>query len=122
LLTQTRIRPYSVSLLLEVSRYASDDVDPAQGAIWNLRPLFPNDIAWDREREQVEAALPGFAALKGTLGSDPKALQSALERISDIRRRLRRLGAYAHLKADEDTTVEENQARVQLITWAASSF
>jgi hypothetical protein len=59
-------------LLLGVSRYASDDVDPAQGAIWDLRPLFPNNTAWDRERERVEAALPGFAALKRTLGSDPK--------------------------------------------------
>jgi len=109
-------------LLLGFSRYASDDVDPAQGAIWDLRPLFPNNTAWDREREQVEAALPGFATLKGTLGSDPKALQSALERISDTRQRLRRLGAYAHLKADEDTTVEENQARVQLITGLQARF
>jgi hypothetical protein len=60
-------------LLLGVSRYASDDVDPAQGAIWDLRPLFPNNTAWDREREQVEGALPGFAALKPDLGLRPQS-------------------------------------------------
>jgi hypothetical protein len=110
-------------LFLEASHgYVPDDVDPAQGAVWDLRLLFPDNAAWDKEREQVESALPGLAALKGTLGVDPKSLQSGLDRISALRQRLRRLDAYAHLKADEDTTVEQNQARLQLIIGLQARF
>lgn len=109
-------------ILLGTSQGYVSDEDPAQGTVWDLSPLFPDNAAWDKEREQVEAALPGLAALKGTLGVDPKSMQSGLDRISAIRQRLRRLDAYAHLKADEDTTVEANQARLQLIIGLQARF
>lgn len=53
-------------LFLQASRgYVPEEADPAQGTVWDLRPLFKDTAAWDKEREQVEAALPGLAALKG---------------------------------------------------------
>jgi oligoendopeptidase F len=99
-----------------------DEREPAQGTVWDLTPLFPDAAAWDRERQQLEAALPGLATLKGSLGVDPKSLQSGLDRISALRQRLHRLDTYARLKADEDARVEENRARVQVITGLDARF
>jgi oligoendopeptidase F len=102
--------------------FVPDDTDPAQGTVWDLRPLFADAAAWDKEREQVEVSLASLAALKGSLGSDPKSLQSGLDFISAVRQRLRRLDEYAHLKADEDTRIEENEARVQVVTGLQARF
>jgi oligoendopeptidase F len=90
--------------------------DPAQGTVWDLKPLFSDNVAWERERTDVENSLPGLAHLKGTPGKDAESLQVALSRISQARQRLQRLHAYAQLKADEDTSIAENQARLQSIT------
>jgi len=70
---------------------APAEPDPAQGVVWDLAPLFPGAAAWERERQKLEAALPGLAALKGSLGADPKSLQSGLDRISALRQRLHNL-------------------------------
>jgi oligoendopeptidase F len=84
---------------------------PAQDA-WDLSRLYPDAGAWEAERVAIEAALPGIAALKGSLGASPQALREGLDRISDLRRRVQRLYAYAHLRADEDARVNENQDRL----------
>ena len=89
--------------------------DPAQGTVWDLTPLFADNAAWEKERAAVQNSLPGLAGLKGTLGRDPQSLQSALSQISQTQQRLQRLHAYATLKADEDTSIAENQARLQAI-------
>ena len=84
--------------------------------MWDLGLLFPDNAAWEKERTAVENSLPGIARLKGTLGKNAVSLQVALSRISQARQQLRRLHAYAQLKADEDTSIAENQARLQSIT------
>lgn len=96
--------------------------DPAQGTVWDLTLLYPDKAAWEKERAAVEASLPEIAQLKGTLGSSAESLQVALERISKTRQRLDRLSAYAHMKADEDTSIPENQARVQAADALGASF
>jgi oligoendopeptidase F len=70
----------------------------------------------------VEAVLPGVAALKGSLGASPQALRDGLNRISDLRRRVQRLEAYAHLKADEDARIAANQERQQQASVLQSHF
>jgi len=101
---------------------ASPPADRTQDAVWDLTRLYPDAAAWETERAAVEAALPGVSALKGTLGASPKALRDGLDRISDLRRRVQRLHAYAHLKADEDTRVPENQERLQQANALQSHF
>ncbi len=90
--------------------------------MWDLKLLFPDNIAWEKERTAVEDSLPSLARLKGTLGKDAGGLQAALSRISQTRQRLQRLHAYAQLKADEDTSISENQARLQSITNLQARF
>src|ERR1700683_1193878 len=87
--------------------------DPAQGAVWDLSPLFPDAAAWEKERAQIDAALPELSRIKGTLGSSAAALHKGLESISAIRQRLERLAEYADLNADADARRGGKQTRVQ---------
>jgi oligoendopeptidase F len=96
--------------------------DPAQGAVWDLSPLFPDAAAWEKERAQIDAALPELSRIKGTLGSSAAALRKGLESISAMRQRLERLAEYADLNADADAGSDANQARVQQSSILQSRF
>ncbi len=96
--------------------------DPAQGAVWDLSPLFRDAVAWEQERLAVEAAVPGLSQLKDTFGSSATALRTGLERTSAIRRRLERLSEYADLNADVDASNDANQARTQQMSTLQSRF
>jgi oligoendopeptidase F len=85
--------------------------DGSLPTVWDLRPLYASDAAWDAEAQAVEAALPGLAAYKGRLGESAATLKAALQAISDVNKRLARLFVYATLKADEDLQVAANQER-----------
>lgn len=90
--------------------------------MWDLSGLYADSAAWDKERAAVESSLHELAHLKGTLGKDARSLQLALDRISLLRERLLRMDEYAALKASEDTSITENQARVQQINSLQSRF
>ena len=92
---------------------ASPSTVTPQDAVWDLTRLYQDAGAWESERAAVQLALPGLAGLRGSLGASPQALRDGLDRISDLRRRIQRLHQYAHLKADEDARVSENQDRLQ---------
>ncbi len=111
-----------LGLLLVVSQAALSATDPAQGAVWNLKLLFADSAAWEKERTATEASIPGLARLEGTLGNSPASLETALDSISQARQRLLRLKAYAQLRADEDTTNAENQGRLETITNLIARF
>ncbi len=81
---------------------------------WDLTQLYPDDAAWTAERLAVEQALPTIGAFKGRLGESAATLRTALQTISDLDRRVSRLGVYAGLKGDEDLSVSANQERRQL--------
>jgi oligoendopeptidase F len=97
--------------------FAADPPD-----VWDLTDLYPTDAAWDTERLAVLAALPGLAAYKGTLGKSAGDLRTALQAVSDINKRVDRLGVYAGLKADADTTVSANHDRRELVDSLAAQF
>ena len=95
--------------------------DPVVAA-WDLSELYPSDAAWRADRDAVAAAIPAFARFKGTLGQGPAALRTALETISNERKRLYRVYIYASLKADEDLRVAANQERKQQFSDLATAF
>ncbi|HEX6860135.1 MAG TPA: oligoendopeptidase F [Caulobacteraceae bacterium] len=90
--------------------------------VWDLSELYPTPQAWAAERQAIADALPELARFKGHLGDSPAALREALTTVSDLSRRYQRLATYASLKADEDTSVAENQERDQLATALGSQF
>ena len=93
----------------------------AQG-VWDLTPLYATPAAWEAERVAILAELPRIKAIQGTLGTSSASLQSGLDQISTLRKRLSRLAVYASLRADEDTKVTENQARKQLADAVSNRF
>ncbi len=86
-------------------------VPPGDAAIWDLRPLYPNADAWDTAAQALAGDAKALAKLGGTLSS-AGGLADAMARISTVERQLQRLSTYASLKADEDTRIAANQARV----------
>jgi oligoendopeptidase F len=96
--------------------------DLAQGAVWDLSRLYVDSAGWEKERASVESSLLELAQLKGTLGKDAPSLRLALDRLSLLRQRLLRMDEYAALKAAEDTSIAENQARVQQVTGLQARF
>lgn len=100
------------TMVLMNARAAPVD-DPAQGTVWDLSPLFRDDAAWDKERSEVEAALPALSQLKHGFISNAAAFRAALDRISATKQRLFRLEEYSRLKASEDSGLDANQVRAQ---------
>ena len=94
----------------------------SSGAAWDLTDLYPNDGAWDAEQAAVRKTFPQLMALKGTLGASAQALKAALDAIYDANERIDRLGVYAGLKADADTSVSASVERRQLAIALGADF
>jgi len=92
----------------------ADAAEPALPTTWDLAHLYPNDAAWEAERQAVEAELPKLLGFKGKLGESAATLKAASEAISAVTRRQLRLFVYATLKADEDLGIAANQERRQV--------
>jgi oligoendopeptidase F len=78
---------------------------------WKLEKIFPDWEDWERVVAEVEASLPGLAALQGTLSGSGAALLEALEAVHKVERRLVKAYLFASMKSDEDTRISENTAR-----------
>jgi oligoendopeptidase F len=102
----------AATMLLMRAQAAPVD-DPAQGTVWDLSPLFRDDAAWEKERADLDAALPAVAQLKNGFSSDAAAFHAVLDRISVIKQRLRRLAEYSRLKTGENAGLDSNQDRAQ---------
>jgi oligoendopeptidase F len=84
--------------------------DPAQGAVWDLTVIFPNDAAADSERAAILAELPSLAKFSGHLGDNAATLRAALDRRSAMTLRAQRVYRYAFMRVSEDARVESSQA------------
>ncbi len=84
--------------------------DPAQGTVWDLSVLFPNEGSAERERAAIMAELPSLAKFSGHLGDNAATLQAALDQRSAMSLRAQRVYRYAFMKVSEDARVESSQA------------
>jgi oligoendopeptidase F len=100
-------------LVVAIAPARAADPAPDPNTVWDLRDLYPNVAAWDKERASLEKAVAGVGRFKGTLGKDAKSLLAALDAVTAIDRRLSRLAIYASLKSDEDVRSSADQARNQ---------
>src|SRR6186713_1668453 len=76
---------------------------------WDLTQIYATDSAWRTAKEQLEKDILSVRAFKGTLGTSPASLATALECVTALEKTLARLSAYANLQADEDTRIAEHQ-------------
>ncbi|MGK5594243.1 MAG: oligoendopeptidase F [Parachlamydiaceae bacterium] len=82
---------------------------------WNVEALFPSIADWQMEfskftSKEHENPLMQISKYKGKLGEGPETLKQALEAILNYERKLSTLFTYAHLRHDEEITVDENKA------------
>lgn len=77
---------------------------------WRLEDIFSTDEAWEKEYEEVKAALPKLAEYKGKLGESANTLLDALTYQDEVMERLGKLYTYAHMRYDQDTTNSTYQA------------
>lgn len=78
---------------------------------WHLEDIFPSNDIWEQTFADLEAKLPSFAAIKGTLGQSASTLKNNLEILDQASESLGKLYWYARMRADEDATDSESQAR-----------
>src|SRR5271168_3665819 len=105
----------AVAALLMVVLTAGAQVSPpsanaAQGAVWDLTVIYPDDTAAERERVAIIAQLPLLAVFKGHLGDNAATLRKALDERSKLMQRARRFYSYASLKVAEDARAGSSQA------------
>ena len=89
---------------------------PTPAEVWDLTRLFPDDAAWDAERQAVATAIPSLAAARGTLGTSAAALRTALDNQSAMSQRLRRLWVYASTQVSTANADRRNQERMALMS------
>jgi oligoendopeptidase F len=78
---------------------------------WDLSPLFKDDAAWEAERQALMAELPKLRALEKGFGANAASLRKALDQISAVSQRMRKLGVYASAQASTDNRNARNQER-----------
>jgi oligoendopeptidase F len=78
---------------------------------WRLDRIFSDWDAWDTAFVEIKEALPGLAALRGSLNGGAEALLEAFRTIESVQRKLEVVAVYATMRSDEDTRIAANTAR-----------
>ena len=89
---------------------------------WNLADIYPTDAAWRAEKDRAASQISEIQQFKGKLGSSPKTLADALEKMSSLDKEVSRLYVYASMLADQDTRDAVHQGMRQEMTQLASAF
>lgn len=94
---------------------------------WNTQALYPNIAAWEKEFSQLVPSpqppyWPELAAYKGRLGEKPETLKAALDLFFNLARKLSKLYTYAHLRHDEEITIDENKGAYSKIAALLHDF
>jgi oligoendopeptidase F len=79
--------------------------------VWDLSGLFKDDAAWEAERQALLAELPAVRALRAGFGRDARSVRQAMDRLSALNQRARRLGTYAGARVSTDNRDARNQER-----------
>ena len=82
---------------------------------WDLSVLYADAEAWEKDFARLEDKAKAFYAYKGRLAESAAVLKAAIEASDELDRFGEKLYTYAHLLADENTSVGKNRARFDRI-------
>ena len=77
---------------------------------WNLEAIYSDEALWEEDYAKVSGMIERIKAHEGRLTESADSLYDALSLSDEIQRLLGKLGAYAHMRNDEDTSVGRYQA------------
>lgn len=80
---------------------------------WDLDVLYRNIEDWEKDFDMIPVLAEKFASFRGRLHESPEILRQAIEAGDALDRLGEKVYCYAHLKSDEDTSVNSNRARVE---------
>lgn len=93
---------------------------------WNIGTLYPDLKTWEKEFQQIvpkeSPHWPKLAAFKGKLGDSPENLKAAIESSLELSRKLSKLYTYAHLRHDEEITIDSHKTAYSKIMAALHDF
>lgn len=69
---------------------------------WNLSDIYPSEVAWSKDKDQLKADMEGITKFKGTLASSASQLLTCLNYMTEVNRRATRLYGFAHKLSDQD--------------------
>ena len=71
---------------------------------WNLESIYANNELWEEDYAALEKDAAEFAKLKGAIEADVSKIPAVLDAYYGLHRRLSKLGVYARMRSDQDTT------------------
>ncbi|MGM0409845.1 MAG: oligoendopeptidase F [Bacillota bacterium] len=77
---------------------------------WNLNDIYSSDKKWEEDYRVVENLLTEIKEYQGNFNHSAKKVYELIELLMQAREITSRLYAYAHMKKDQDTRQQENQA------------
>ncbi len=78
---------------------------------WDLAQLYESDEAWEADYKKIDSMVEPLEKMRGQLNS-AEAVAGYLDEEIELDRMIHKLYVYAHLKQDEDTAHNGNQARM----------
>lgn len=88
---------------------------------WKIEKIYSSNDKWEKDFEKLKEDAPKIVEFRGKL-NDPKVILEYLKETEKNSRLAEKLYVYAHLKSDEDTTNNENQARMSKIDSYMAEF
>lgn len=88
---------------------------------WNIEKIYKSSNDFEKDFEALKKEAPKLKGFEGKL-NDPKNILEYLKYSEKMNRLAEKLYVYAHLKSDEDTANNENQARMSKIDSYMADF
>ena len=95
--------------------FALERKDVPEKLKWNLADIFPNEAAWTKSKNDLQARIKKFGQYQGKLGTSSQTFYTSLQTMFDMSRDLRRLELYGTLGRDEDQRVTAPRERAQVM-------
>ena len=76
---------------------------------WDLSAIYESNEGFEKDLEFVKSQIPAIAAAKETALNDGASLLAFLNLLNEVDDKIETAYVYSHLKADQDTTNNENQ-------------
>lgn len=89
---------------------------------WNLADVYPNQEAWESEKDQIINKIPELSKYKGKLEESPETLINFLDLYFDMLKNMIKIYSFAGMQSNQDTRDAGNQAMVQEMAHLYSQF